>query len=135
METAKLNNDEYEKVITRTSVNSKMRQLVFLYANTVTPAVKASERRNKPFKVQDYLVYERHNKQDNTNKTTLLLHVVFENDGQSELLATNSNSIITTFLDVLDNLDDLDLVDVTFSIGSKMSKNGREYNILEFGLI
>ena len=135
METAKLNNDVYEKTITRTSINSKLKQIALLYANNET-VVKASERRKKPFTVNDYLIYDRYDKKSETKTTTLLMLVVY-NNGESELLTTNSNSIITTFLDVVDNLEDeeLDLDDIIFSIGAKQSKNGREYNTLEFRVI
>ena len=117
-----------EKTVLATNVTSKLKQTMYMHATKIN---KASEFRNKPFKVEEFLMYEQLDKED--KKVFLILKTIDPDTGNMAVIATNSIVMIETFSDIVSNLDDgVSITDLTFRINEGKTKNGRSYNLLEF---
>ena len=117
-----------EKIVLGTNVTSKLKQTMYMHATKIS---KASDFRNKPFKVEEFLMYKQVDNE--STKLFLILKTIEPDSGKSKLIATNSNVMIETFSDIVSNLDDeISISDLTFLINEGKTKSGRSYNLLEF---
>lgn len=116
-----------EKKVLATNIVSNLKQVMYMHASKVT---KASDMRNVPFKVNEYLLYEQ--KEEDESKIFLILEITKQGEDKTEVIATNSNVMIEIFSDVIANIEDALITDINFIINEGKSKNGRSYNLLEF---
>lgn len=117
-----------EKKVLATNIVSKLKQTMYMHA---TKICKASDFRNKPFKVEEFLIYEQIDKEG--KNLFLILKVIDLDTGKSTEIATNSTLMIETFSDIVSNLDDgISITDLKCIINEGKTKNGRSYNLLEF---
>lgn len=116
-----------EKKVIATNISSRLKQVMFMHS---TKATKASNMRDVPFKVNEYLLYEQ--KKENESKLFLILEITKHGEDKTEVIATNSNVMIEIFSDLINNLEDESITKVNFIINEGKSMNGRSYNLLEF---